>query len=275
MPHNNVINILQVFWSLILYKFSLDQSIANNGEVLPLLGPVPGIWDTPQSKSKLWPALSWQRNGETQISNVHGGTTLLPWTPDHPQVPTYPSQQLSVVVWLCSGYNSPLSFSIGLTHWPYGAIKGWVSLTDPSLALQFRNHVMDEGHRVWLVWCCWWCTVVVVIGACCSLTFISPTAEGSFERPGKVFSCLSSSASTALIPKAQQCPFDFSPVLICAKSPWGLWAYQNGVILPFIPSHLSFQYCQLLGSPCHPRNRDRFCPYRSWWHQGTLCGSIN
>lgn len=109
--------------------------------------------------------------------------------------------------------------------------------------------------EIWLVWYCWWCTVVVVVGICCDLILINPTAGEPSEKTGKVFSSLISCRSKAPTPKAQHCSFRackiLSPEVIYAKDTRDLWASHNGVFLPFIPSqaHFRLQYSQLLGSP--------------------------
>ncbi|KAJ7423305.1 hypothetical protein BTVI_10311 [Pitangus sulphuratus] len=48
VPHNDVINVLRVFWSFTLFQYSLDQSMANNGSMFPPLGQsVPSVLDAP------------------------------------------------------------------------------------------------------------------------------------------------------------------------------------------------------------------------------------
>ncbi|KAF4802832.1 hypothetical protein TURU_021596 [Turdus rufiventris] len=57
-PHNDVINVLKVFWSLTLLQCSLDQSMADGGAVFPPLGQmIPGVLHDPPGESKLRPAL--------------------------------------------------------------------------------------------------------------------------------------------------------------------------------------------------------------------------
>ncbi|GAB0183397.1 DNA mismatch repair protein Msh3 [Grus japonensis] len=53
-PYDDVINVLQVLWSLTLFQCSLDQPMANGGAVFSPLGQsVPGVLDTPPSEGKL------------------------------------------------------------------------------------------------------------------------------------------------------------------------------------------------------------------------------
>lgn len=126
----------------------------------------------------------------------------------------------------------------------------------------------------WSVQHCQQCTVIA-ISISHSSTLSSLTVERFYERPSKVFRCLISSVSTPVIQKLAKGFLVFeipSAEAIYAKDAQELWVSQNGMVLPFFPgqAHFNFQYSQLLGSPCHPRNTDRFWSYISSW-LGTLC----
>lgn len=43
-------------------------------------------------------------------------------------------------------HNKASTLSIGLSQWPYGTIKGQVSLADHSLALQSMHQLMDGNQ---------------------------------------------------------------------------------------------------------------------------------
>lgn len=142
---------------------SLDQPMANGGALIPTLEQsVPGVLHAPP----VWPALYCQRNGKKCISNISGATTLLPLTPVHTKVPAYLAQWHSVVVWLHSGHDSPLS----IDH--IGLLKGeQVLLTTPWLS---NSQIISwtEVTESWSAQYCWQCTAVhsSVIGTCCFLT---------------------------------------------------------------------------------------------------------
>lgn len=115
--------------------------------------------------------------------------------------------------------------------------------------------------------------------------------EGFSESPGKVFSCLLLSVSTAAIPKAHQCPLRSLkyPFVINARDTWGIWASYNGVLLPVLPSqaHFSFQHPQLLriqslkkqrletvSDPRHPGGIEYQCQLKPCILVGLICQVI-
>lgn len=78
------------------------------------------LLDTGANKSKLWPTLCCQRDWEKHNS-INCGTTWLPLIPVVIEVPAWPVQQVSEVVWLHSGHNSLLSAFI--LHWTFTLAK--------------------------------------------------------------------------------------------------------------------------------------------------------
>lgn len=87
-------------------------------------------------------------------------------------------------VWLHPGhvvYRQP-PLSTGFMHWPYGAVKKWMSFA------YHPDSLVDESTYEWrarnpslLVGCCRLCTFFVAIGICCSFTCNRPSSD----RPGK------------------------------------------------------------------------------------------
>lgn len=131
-PHNDIIDVLQVFWSSTLFLCSLDESMADGWAVFPPMEhSIPGILDTPTSKSKLWPALCCLSDWEKCISDINCGTIWLPLTPVNTGIPTHAAQQHSEAAWLHSGHESlyqPL-FPIRLLYWLHGAGRNIPSAT--------------------------------------------------------------------------------------------------------------------------------------------------
>lgn len=77
LSHNDVINILQMFWSFTFFQGTLDQSMADGGAVLLLLGQlILGVLHVSLGESKLRLAFCCQRNGEKCIGNVYSGVLL-------------------------------------------------------------------------------------------------------------------------------------------------------------------------------------------------------
>ncbi|TRZ09371.1 hypothetical protein HGM15179_017737 [Zosterops borbonicus] len=75
--YDDVVHVLQMFWSLTLLQCSLDQPMADGGAVFPHLGQsVSGVLHAPPGESKLGSALCCQRNGEEGIGNINGRIPL-------------------------------------------------------------------------------------------------------------------------------------------------------------------------------------------------------
>ena len=76
-PHNDVANVLQVFRSFPLFQRTLDQPMTNCRSVFPSLGQsIPGVLDASQSKSKLCPVLSYERDREKCIGDASCGISF-------------------------------------------------------------------------------------------------------------------------------------------------------------------------------------------------------
>lgn len=193
---------LQVVWSLTLYQYILDQSVANGGAVfVPLGQSVPSVPHAPQVKANCGLHFPELRNGEIWIGNVNGGTTCVPWTPVHTEVQACLAQEHSVLVWLQSTVSLLSPLNLHTRH------MGYSSMSEPcwhSLALRLTSYFIDGGHRVPVGVVL--SAVTIVVGACFSLSLSNLRTEGSSDRSGKVFSCLISSVSRASVPNAQQCP---------------------------------------------------------------------
>lgn len=68
-PYDGVVDVLQMFRSLTCFQYSVDQSMADGGTLLPPLGQsIPSILHTLTGESKLVLAVCCQRNREKSLA---------------------------------------------------------------------------------------------------------------------------------------------------------------------------------------------------------------